>query len=194
MNQEIEIEFKNLLMEEEYSRLLEAYGFNKNNAKRQTNHYFETTQMELKQKGSALRIRKKGNSYTLTLKQPYKDDLLETHQQLTEEEFFEAIKNSVLPNGDVLDQISKLLEKNQHTFTYLGELTTDRIEKTLDEGTLVLDKSYYFQVTDFELEFECVDKQTGYTYFQNTLTTYEIPIRETPNKIKRFYEEKMKQK
>ena len=49
------------------------------------NHYFETPDFSLKA-GSALRIRHKGETYTLTLKQPAEIGLLETHQVVTEDE------------------------------------------------------------------------------------------------------------
>lgn len=50
------------------------------------NHYFETPDFSLKEAGSALRIRHKGETYTLTLKQPAEIGLLETHQVVTEDE------------------------------------------------------------------------------------------------------------
>lgn len=50
------------------------------------NHYFETPNFSLKEAGSALRIRHKGETYTLTLKQPAEVGLLETHQVVTENE------------------------------------------------------------------------------------------------------------
>lgn len=75
---------------------------------------------------------------------------------------------------------------------YLGELTTERVEKELPEGLLVIDKSSYFDVTDYELEFECSDRKEGEIFFQSLLTSHDIPVRHTPNKILRFYNEKMR--
>ncbi|WP_212685903.1 CYTH domain-containing protein, partial [Salmonella enterica] len=83
MAQEIEIEFKNLLTEEEYLKLLSNLPFPKY-SQTQTNYYFETEDFSLKAHGSALRIREKNGNYTLTLKETHELGLLETHDALTE--------------------------------------------------------------------------------------------------------------
>ena len=52
MTQEIEIEFKNIVTEEEFNTLCKSFsieGFTK-----QVNHYFETPSFSLKEAGSAL--------------------------------------------------------------------------------------------------------------------------------------------
>ena len=192
MHQEIEIEFKNLLTKDEYDMLIISFNLTEKEKALQTNHYFDTSAMALKENHSALRVRKKGTSYTLTLKQPHEDALLETHQKCSENEFSRAIEEGVLPVGPVLKQINQLLNTRPDTYSYLGELTTERIELKLDEGLLVLDKSSYFNHSDYELEFEVTDRHEGKAAFDQLLHTHSIPKRETKNKIQRFYEEKLR--
>ncbi|MBU9713284.1 CYTH domain-containing protein [Evansella tamaricis] len=192
MNQEVEIEFKNLLISDEYYGLLNHFNIKQNDFKVQTNYYFDTLQMELKQNKSALRIRKKNDEYTITLKEPHPEGLLETHQNCSRTEFKQAVTKGILPSGDILIQIENLLQKNTPSFVFLGELTTERAELSLPEGLLVLDKSSYFDVVDYEVEFECKERVAGELAFQNLLSEFRIPFRKTPNKIKRFFEEKNK--
>ncbi|MBU9723631.1 MULTISPECIES: CYTH domain-containing protein [Bacillaceae] len=191
MQQEVEIEFKNLLTESEFYQLKTEFSIDQKDFKNQINYYFETPNMELKKHSSALRIRKKGNNFVLTLKEPHPDGLLETHQKCSEEETLTAINNGALPSGDVVLQIEKLLNKSSLTFKFLGELQTERAEVSLEQGLLVLDKSSYLDVSDFELEFECGERKAGEQFFHELLRKFDIPLRKTPNKIKRFYDRKM---
>ncbi len=74
MTQEIEIEFKNIVTKEEFDTLCKSFSIEA--FTKQVNHYFETPDFSLKEAGSALRIRHKGATYTLTLKQPAEIGLL----------------------------------------------------------------------------------------------------------------------
>ncbi|MCD8508548.1 MAG: CYTH domain-containing protein [Bacillus sp. (in: Bacteria)] len=84
-----------------------------------------------------------------------------------------------------------ILGTDSFEMMYLGQLTTERLEATIPEGLIVLDKSSYFTVEDFELEFECSSRKTGEEYFHQFLEKHEIPLRKTENKILRFYNEKI---
>ena len=102
MTQEIEIEFKNIVTEDEFSTLCQSFSINA--FTKQVNHYFETPSFSLKEAGSALRIRHKGETYTLTLKQPAEVGLLETHQVVTEDEKNDDGNNTII-EGPVVDQL-----------------------------------------------------------------------------------------
>ncbi|WP_243385693.1 CYTH domain-containing protein [Bacillus kexueae] len=187
MNQEIEIEFKNLLTKDEFDRFVSHFNLTDASFFTQENHYFDTPSFSLKDKGAALRIRKKNGRYTLTLKQPAPVGLLETHQPLSEQEFKVAINDSKLPQaGDVMDKL-KELHIAQHDLQFFGTLTTDRAEISHEKGLIVLDWSRYLKKEDFELEFEVQDEAEGKQAFLQLLDTFNIPLRKTENKIKRFY-------
>ena len=97
MTQEIEIEFKNIVTEEEFHALCKSFSIEV--FTKQVNHYFETPNFSLKEAGSALRIRHKGETYTLTLKQPAEVGLLETHQVVTENEAKMMMETNVIISG-----------------------------------------------------------------------------------------------
>lgn len=189
MSQNIEIEFKNMLTEKEFHYLSSYFKLEPDQFKKQINHYFDTPSFTLKDKGSALRIREKGNEFELTLKQPAKQGLLETNQILTEGQANEALKTGKSPDGEVKDAVSDLIS-NMNELQYFGSLTTVRAEVEYKEGILVLDHSYYLNTEDFELEYEVTDESEGFRIFSNLLAELKIPVRQTDNKIKRFYAKK----
>ncbi|MBO9128638.1 CYTH domain-containing protein [Bacillus sp. 165] len=189
MKQEIEIELKNIVTKQEFETLVNA--FNIHSFSTQVNHYFETPSFSLKDKGAALRIRFKNDAYTLTLKQPAKVGLLETHQSLTKEDATRMIQTGkIVPGGilNLLHSLSVLPDELQ----YLGELTTNRAEIIYKGGILMFDHSFYFDTDDYELEYEVKDEQEGRKQFLELLQSHHIPVRHTENKIKRFFLEKQK--
>jgi uncharacterized protein YjbK len=192
LSQNIEIEFKNMLTKAEYNRLLQEFQINEKKIIAQENHYFDTLEFALKKKETALRIRQKKNQYEMTLKQPAHVGLLETNQQLTEEKALLAIQNSKLPSG----MIEELIVDMGIPFSqliYFGSLTTYRAEINYLNGLLVLDHSFYLRKEDFELEFEVADYSYGNKVYTELLKRYEIPLRRTENKIRRFYQQKYAQ-
>lgn len=190
-NQEIEIEFKNLLTFDEFTSLCSAFKVKSDDFFTQENHYFDTAGFALKDKGCALRVRKKGDTFTLTLKQPADEGLLETHQVVTEDEFVAMISaNTGLVSGIISNILSDELSISPSEVIYFGSLKTNRAELAYKDGLLVLDESNYMDTSDFELEYEVKNYAEGEKLFHELLDAYGIPLRETKNKIVRFYEAK----
>lgn len=189
MNKHIEIEFKNLLNEKEFRQLIEYFHVGASNFKTQKNHYFDTLGFSLKQQDSALRIREKNGRYELTLKQPATEGLLETNQDIPEETAYGFLKHNIFPDGEIRHLILEC-GIDPKDFTCFGTLQTDRFEFPYKEGLLVLDHSSYLNQEDFELEYEVTDAKAGKKNFLTLLETLQIPVRETENKVKRFYRAK----
>ncbi|WP_101843492.1 CYTH domain-containing protein [Halobacillus sp. Marseille-P3879] len=189
MTQEIEIEFKNLLTEEEYLNLYNDLSFDSVELIEQTNYYFETDDFKLRQLGAALRIRRKKDSWTLTLKQPHPDGLLETHDVLNQEDVNQWMINRPVSAPYVQRQLREL-GISLDELSYMGSLMTRRKERNYKNTTVVLDHSFYFEKSDYELELEAGSKETGLKVFRELLKEYHIPERKTDNKIKRFYNAK----
>jgi len=185
--QEIEIERKNLLTKDEFTRCLAHYNQDLAQAKKQINHYFETSDFQLKARGAALRIREKGSAFTMTLKEPHEDALLETHAALSALEMQQFIDQQ----GEFPVSISNALNRlsiDQSALSYQGKLSTERIE--LREGTclIVLDKSNYHGQTDYELEIEGPSVTLVEAKLSQVLSDIAITKKHTPNKIARFYQ------
>lgn len=193
MVQEIEIEFKNLLTKNEFELLMKEFNVTPKDFISQENYYFDTVNFSLRDKHSALRIRKKQDKYILTLKQPHEQGLLETHQELTEAQAFSLLNSEVtkMVDGTVKEAIATLGITPDELY-YLGALKTDRIEIIDDDNILVLDHSFYLEHEDYELEYEVKDPVTGKEKFLKILKQNNIPLRTTKNKIQRFFELKGK--
>ncbi|MFL0435999.1 CYTH domain-containing protein [Bacillus pumilus] len=188
MAQEIEIELKQLLMKEEFEQLKQHFQLKDSDFHTQTNYYFDTPQFDIKSQFAALRTREKNGQWVLTLKEPHEIGLLETHQTIAPPSNLDDFQ---LPKGEVADRLDHLnIQKDQ--IVYFGSLETSRAEKKIKEGLIVLDHSRYLTVEDYELEFEVSDLEIGQTAFSALLQQFQIPVRNTKNKVVRFYEEKMK--
>ncbi|MBG9449951.1 hypothetical protein ABE67_11545 [Cytobacillus firmus] len=191
-NKNIEIEFKNMITTDEFTALMNFLNLRSEDFSEQENHYFDTPDFLLKEKGSALRIRQKYGSFELTLKQPHPEGLLETNEDLSESEAAEMIQTGKIPREQIKKSIEELGIKTDN-LRYFGTLTTKRAEKEYNKGLAVLDHSRYLNKEDFEIEFEVDDQKEGQMVFLNLLQQLNIPVRKTENKIKRFYNEKYRQ-
>ncbi|WP_027408911.1 CYTH domain-containing protein [Anoxybacteroides tepidamans] len=189
MKQEIEIEFKNLLTKEEFERVKHAFGIDDRQFIYQENHYFDTPHFLLKEKGAALRIRAKQNTYTLTLKQTIEQGLLETHETITQEKAQSILNNPAAIQGEIKKILQSMgIAPNQ--LHHFGTLATNRAQIAYKGGLLVLDHSHYLQTDDYELEYEASHFAKGKEAFEELLASLNIPTRPTANKIKRLYTKK----
>ncbi|GAB2479090.1 CYTH domain-containing protein [Alkalibacterium psychrotolerans] len=191
MKHELEIEFKNLLTEEEYQRLMRVHFSDSESGFTQKNVYFDTDTMDLKKSKCALRIRLKGNQAELTLKTPFEGHHHETTIHLDSNEAKEIIAEGrfTLPSELYAFLVDKIDLADQDV-NKLAELTTLRHEKDFRDCLLVLDKSSYSNTTDYEIELESQSVETGKDVFNAILAEFSIPKRDTPNKIARAFKEK----
>ena len=193
MAKELEIEYKNLLTKLEYQNLLEITNLTKKNIHEQTNIYFDTKNGKLKEKRQGLRIRLLPLKIEFTLKVPQKNSYtyLEITDILNVFDLDKSLEEQIdLSKSEVLNYLA-----NENIFVTdlkeIGSLTTKRAEKKLDQNTLlVLDESYYYGVTDYELEMEVLDSAIGQKTFENFLAENNIPVRPAKKKIARMFERK----
>jgi len=186
---EIEIEFKNIVTAHEFKQFLAAFKILPEDFWSQDNLYFDTSNFALKEKHSALRIRKKKQQFELTLKTPAKEGLLETNQLISEFEATRMINNESFPKGDVLQQI-QALQVPYEEIVYFGTLTTKRAEIPYLDGLLVFDHNFYLNEEDFEIEYEVKEPVAGEQNFMNLMKKFNVPLRPVKNKVRRFYETK----
>lgn len=189
MNQEIEIEYKNMLTKEEFQTLLRYFQLDDEAFKTQTNTYFDTKEFDLRSAQCALRIRTKNGHNQLTLKEPHPEGLLETHQPISSSDAKDMIAHGGCIEGDISQQLTKM-NISPSALLPLGELRTNRAEINQDGAVLVFDHSIYLDVEDYELEMEVTNREKGEKQFQMLLEQFNIPKRDTNNKIQRFFNRK----
>ncbi len=187
----VEIEGKAIVTKDDFSKLLHFFKKDEKDAIIQHNYYFETDDFTLKRHELALRIRAREETYTLTLKQPADDGILETNQILTKKEFERAIFNQKLPEGVIT---AKLRDLNVplETIQCAGKMTTRRIEFSYEQGTICLDQSEYFDYVDYEIEFEGTSRAHVEKTLRDLFSKLKITPLDADNKISRFFKRKMK--
>lgn len=187
MSQHIEKEFKNLLNKEEYEALLAAFELDKTEPIKQTNVYFDTPDHALKDLNSGLRIRMYENKGEITLKTPIQEnEKLETNDDLTLEEAKKLVDaHRIKTSGNVADKL-KDLGIAPENLIIIGQLSTIRYDFPGDKGTFFLDKSFYQDQMDYELEFESESLEEGAVIFQNFLKRHDIKVRKAKQKIERM--------
>lgn len=179
----LEIEFKSLLTKEEFESLLPL--FSQISPVSQTNHYCDTADWQLQDRRSSLRIRTFADAAELTLKISQKVGNMEYNQTLTLEEADKMLAGGPLVPGQILDILTQEGIAVQD-LQVLGSLTTIRREMQQDIGLLALDESHYFNITDYELEVEVEDAESGEQAFFQFLDHHGIDYKFAKSKIARF--------
>lgn len=183
-----EIEFKQLLTENQYNVIHKTY-FNEIEPFKQTNFYIDTPDFDLKDHKSALRIRVKDDYLEMTLKIPAEVGLteynFETH---IVPELNKPIPEQSLPS-EILEQLTKM-DIDLTELIILGSLKTERLEKEINGNLLVLDKSTYLDFEDFELEYEVEDYDEGLSQFKSILEKFDMKHEIPANKVQRFFNRK----
>ena len=190
---EKEIEFKNILLKEEYEKI-KASHFQNDTPLKLDNYYIDNDQLTLINSHLMLRIRTENQVQTMTLKVP---ESAHTVLEYSGHVDLDLTDQSPVEQDDVPSNIKdKLAELNISIddLKIQGKLSTERLEKPYRSGLLVLDKADYLGNTDYELEFEAPDTASGQADITHILDKYDIVRREESVKSSRFYEVLKRQK
>lgn len=149
----IEIEAKVLINSDEYENIINTYAGKVIAEYDQVNYYIDSDNFDLKNIGVGLRVRLKDGIYTLTLKAPMSEGLLEKNNSLTEVQFNALFKKGVLPECDIKEFV-KMLGKDPETLKVQTVLITHRKEIMVEDENISfsIDKNKYNDLVDFELE------------------------------------------
>lgn len=182
MEPSLVVEFKTLLSEEEYTRLITKYKDNPIDL--QTNHYFDTERFSLKASDASLRVREREN-FVLTYKRKKGYNIQDLRINITKEDFDNIVSTGLLPEGDITNEISNVIG-DQKIKNFMS-LSTERLYFKYGNGMIFIDKSTYLGVTDYELEYEARNYYDGKKEFLQLLTDLKIKYKKSEKKIKRAY-------
>ena len=181
----LEIEFKMLLKENIFKKLLSDYKNQIKDSYQQTNFYLFHPLLEKKK--YSLRIREKKGHYELTLKRPSTIGLNELNIDINKE-----IKDAIFNHQHINNEIFDILEKEN---IYIKDLTcgyylkTTRHDIILPDGVLSLDENEYNHHHDYEIEFEVEDYDQGLQTFKKIIQPYHLEYKQNClSKIKRMLE------
>lgn len=180
---QLEIEYKTLLSKKEFKRLTHLYD--KVSPIKQTNHYFETENFDLKAAKLSFRIRCFEDRAEMTLKIPQQVGTHEHNLDLTLDDAQAIISQQCLP----INSITQLLIDrgfNLEQIKPTGSLTTYRREVALPIGLLAIDENHYANRLDYEIELEVNEAEQGKRDFEQFLKDQGIHFKYARSKVARF--------
>ena len=170
----IEIEAKVLVSKEDYEKLLDSFPIDKP-AIVQTNYYLDSNDRILKKYGMILRIRHVGDVYTLTMKAPLAEGLLEKNQRLTGHEFDLLFNDNIFPKGEIYDFLD-VLHLDPKELHILAHLTTERKETEYKDTIVDISKNTYSGQIDYELECDSDAAVKSEKTLEEICTKFNIPF------------------
>ena len=118
------------------------------------NYYFDTPDLKLTNSHKVLRIRKiNDEKYELTLKIQEENGCVEINHYLTIKEKEEMMKSGVISYQQIADKL-KEYNIDLSTIKFITNLKTERLEFRLEDGLLVIDKNYFQNRIDYNIEVE----------------------------------------
>lgn len=188
MSSVVEKEFKSLLTLEQYNRIKSDYASILTRSFTQTNTYFDAHQ-QLANAKCALRIRTVEQQETgeVTLKIPQSPyEVLEISETFPVKQLQTWMTAGHFSLSPTLQQTLAAHNLSLTTVQQTTTLITHRLEGHLRSGSLlVLDKSQYSGITDYELELEVDDLLKGKELFDTLLARYDIQPVPSPSKVMR---------
>lgn len=176
MKHNLEIEFKSFITKEKYEELLQTFQL-ENNVFVQTNHYFDTSNLDLSDEKIVLRIRQKGTNYKLTSKSHSDQGAFETH----------ILLNELQANDMLRDGFDANMININYTVHKISELSTHRVSTSYKNGIIFFDKSVYYGKIDYEIEYEADSMEQGQKDFEQFLKEFNIPFVKSISKSNRAY-------
>ena len=144
--------FKNLIINQEKKYLVN------------TNIYIDSDDLYLIHHHMVLRIRViDEEAKELTLKVKGDNGDIEINESLSEDYYQSLLKEFTLKDGPIKEA---LIERNVDigSFKIISSLKTERIEVTYPNFLFVLDKNYYRNIVDFNIEVESDSKENAIKY------------------------------
>lgn len=176
MKQNREVEYKLLVDADTFARI--KAHFAPKITILQTNHYFDTPNLDLKAQSISCRVRQFADGAELTFKRK---------NGIANDEFtFDEI---TLENALIDPRVKVLLAQwgIQSPLVALGVLQTERNLVPLNYGDLCLDHNHYHGITDYELEYELTgDEKAGLGEFHEILAFFGLKwAKNAPAKVRR---------
>lgn len=187
MSYSIEQEIKAMLTANEFNRLLSHFELSMDQYHTQQNNYYDSADQKLNQAKAALRLRNFSTHSEWTFKQ--KQD---QHRslELTQSQNFpiipvpETMTINMLQDPVIKDQLSYLFDEKDRIDLFL-QIKTDRFTFHNEIGEWAIDRSYYGDTVDYEIEIETNDLAQAKTAFQDLLNSLAIDYRPADKKIAR---------
>ena len=178
-NINMEYEARVMINEKEYEQIKKDYLKYPNQKRTITNKnlYFEVPGYYLTHNHIVLRIRHINNEKEeLTLKVKGEDGDIEINYPLTKKETMELIDKNIIPSTKIIEELkARGVDINQ--LSIISTLFTERIEIDFPDYLFVIDKNFYNNKIDFNLEVESSNKEKANHFLKKILSHYHIEFK-----------------
>ncbi len=171
-----EYEARVMVSEKEYLDLLRHYSKCRCPKRKiiNTNTYFDYKNLFLTKNHMVLRTRSiSENEYELTLKIKGEESDLELNHIISKEEYEKMREKIIIPQSNVLDKL-KELKLDLSKLVLLTDLTTERMEIEYKKHTLVIDKNYFRNKVDYNVEVESFSRKAAKIYLLKHVLPFGI--------------------
>ena len=175
-NVNMEYEARVMITENQYSLVKEFYQ--KTNLKRHQlvniNYYYDDDKLTITNNSHVLRLRTiDDNKYELTLKIKGENGDIEINKPLTSFEIRDIQNQVNVSDEDIIKQL-KSINVDLANLKLIAKLKTERIEVVLINSLLVIDKNYYNDKIDFNLEVESISKSDAVGLLKEICEQFDI--------------------
>lgn len=172
----MEYEARAMVSEKQYQEILAHFLKSKEDKKQFTNSnsYFDYEDLFLTNNHMVLRTRKIGeNEYELTLKIKGENGDTECNTSLTSNQYEEMRKNTTIPDSIVKE---KLIENNidLNKLQFITDLRTDRLEVYYKDYIVVIDKNYFRNRVDYNVEIEANSKESAISLLNEAFSSFGV--------------------
>ena len=172
----MEYEARVMINESEYRKIKEEY-LNIGRICREftnKNTYFDSPDLYLTHHHMVLRIREiDGLEKELTLKVKSEDGDIEITHNIESEEEYQKLLSGNISNLEIEKEISSR-GGDIKSLGIITTLTTERVEVEFDDHLLVIDKNFYNNKVDFNLEVESTSRELAKEYLEKVISKYGI--------------------
>lgn len=170
MKASVEKEYKMLLTKKQFDFIIEKNDFD---LVVQDNYYYD-----VEKENAGLRIRNIDDLYILTYK-------VYENGKVFEYEY--KVEGNNIENEYILKFLKK--QNIEKIPKYLGVLQTSRYYKKFEKGEMFLDRNFYLNKIDYEIEYEVYDEKTNNQELIDFLLQHKIEyIENNKTKYQRFKE------
>ena len=178
VNDKVSMEYEARVMigESEYLKIKEEY-LNIGRICREftnKNTYFDSPDLYLTHHHMVLRIREIDDlEKELTLKIKGEDGDIEITHNIESEEEYQKLLSGNISNLEIEKEISSR-GGDIKSLGVITTLTTERVEVEFDDHLLVIDKNFYNNKIDFNLEVESTSRELAKEYLEKVISKYGI--------------------
>ena len=175
-NVSMEYEARVMITENQYSSVLDYYTRQDKNIHKlvNLNYYYDDDKMTISNSHNVLRLRSIDEAnHELTLKIKGDNGDIEINRPLTSKQLNEFMNQINISDVEIINQL-KQIGVDLENLKLIAKLKTERVEIQEEDYLLVIDKNYYNDKIDYNLEVESTSKSIAIERLKQVIEPFGI--------------------